>query len=474
MLKKITGSIMTVMLMTAVFIGAFGAAAEAPSQAEGETAKKKYTFTVTANAYRYENPEDAKLADITVGSEKQTFDSKTEVTATFQVDSEPASMTIRVSNGNVVVANYDNITPANTKGEEKETTSSYGGYTVKYKSTLTENHFHTWTDSSYSADGNVITATCQGAGTCDLAAPTLTINADGKDYDGSTVTASLTPSDTWTSQNLGTPDISYSPENSANAGTYTASVTKGNATATKQFTISQLTASLSWGDTSFDYDGQPHAPTASVSNLKGGDSCDVTVGGGQTAAGTHTATATELSNSNYSLPDSASTEFTINKKTLTIKGVTASNKEYDGTNAAVLSGTPALDGAVTGDDVAIDEITAVYTGDGGKSIGTNKPVQVTATLKGEAAGNYEVTPLNLTAAITPKTVTVTEGITAKDKEYDGYKKAELDFSGAVISGKADGDELSVSGNGVFSDTGRRRQLCACCGGQPDRNYGKHQ
>lgn len=450
MLKKITGSIMTVMLMAAVFIGALGAAAEAPAQAEGETAKKKYTFTVMTNAYLSGNPDNAKIADITVGTETQTFNSKTEVTASFQVDSEPASMKIRVSgNDDIVVADFNNITPANTNGVEKETASYFGGYTAKYKSTLTENHFHSWTDDSYSASGNVITATCQGAGTCDLAAPTLTINAEGKTYDGSAVTATLTPNETWTSQNLGTPDISYSPENSANAGTYTASVTKGNATASKEFTISPLTASLSWGSTSFDYDGQPHAPTASVSNLVGDDSCDVTVGGGQTAAGTHTATATGLSNSNYSLPDSKSTNFTINKKTLTITGVVASNKEYDGSNTAKLSGTPSLNGAATGDDVSIAEITAVYTD--GAAVGTNKEVSVTATLTGEDAGNYEVSPLKLTADITRKTVTVPEGITAKDKTYDGFKTAELNCSGAVISGKEEGDKLSVSGTGEFAD-----------------------
>ena len=449
MLKKITGNVMTVMLMAAMFIGAFGAAAEAPAQAEGET-QKKYTFTVTANAYHEGDSSTGYMRYIIVGGERQDFNTTGEVTATFQVDSEPTYMKMGAGTDSLILDTFEINTPnINTGGEEKQTATHDFKYFIKYKSTLTENHFHSWTDDSYSANGNVITATCQGAGTCNLEAPTLTINAEGKTYDGSAVTASLTPSDTWTSQNLGTPEITYSQDYSANAGTYTASVTKGDAMASKEFTISPLTASISWGDTSFDYDGQPHAPTANVSNLVGGDSCDVTVEGTQTAAGTHTATATELSNGNYSLPGSATTEFTINQKTLTITGVTASDKEYDGSDAAVLSGTPTLEGAVSGDDVSIDEITAVYTD--GAAVGNGKAVNITATLTGEDAGNYEVTPLDTTAAITPKTVTVTKGITAKDKIYDGYKEAELDFSGAVISGKADGDELSVSGTGAFSD-----------------------
>ena len=41
------------------------------------------------------------------------------------------------------------------------------------------------------------------------------------------------------------------------------------------------------------------------------------------------------------------------------------------------------------------------------------------------------------------------GITAKNKNYDGTTDAALDFSGAVISGKIDGDDVSVTGTGTF-------------------------
>ena len=88
----------------------------------------------------------------------------------------------------------------------------------------------------------------------------------------------------------------------------------GETSVAKSFTISKKTATLTWSNTSFTYDGQPHKPSASVSNLVSGDTCDVTVGGAQTNAGDHTATATALSNSNYALPSTPTKDFTINKK----------------------------------------------------------------------------------------------------------------------------------------------------------------
>ncbi len=52
------------------------------------------------------------------------------------------------------------------------------------------------------------------------------------------------------------------------------------------------------------------------------------------------------------------------------------------------------------------------------------------------------------ALVMKKAVTVS-GIKAKNKDYDGSRKAELDFSDVTITGVEDGDELTVSANGVF-------------------------
>ena len=118
--------------------------------------------------------------------------------------------------------------------------SENGNYVVKLvdsEAKIAPPHDHDW---SYSADGNVIKASCVGTtGTCDLISPqTLTITATGKTYDGSAVTASVTKSANWDAYGLATPgDIVYS--GNTNAGTYTASVTAGGATASVEFTIAQ-------------------------------------------------------------------------------------------------------------------------------------------------------------------------------------------------------------------------------------------
>lgn len=93
---------------------------------------------------------------------------------------------------------------------------------------------------------------------------------------------------------------------------------KSGSSPQKFITITQRTATLSWkldGTNTFKipYDGKPHVPTATVTNTVGGDKCNVTVSGEQTEVGTYTATATELSDSNYKLPVQNTVTFEIVK-----------------------------------------------------------------------------------------------------------------------------------------------------------------
>lgn len=93
---------------------------------------------------------------------------------------------------------------------------------------------------------------------------------------------------------------------------------KSGSSPQKFITITQRTATLSWkldGANTFKipYDGKPHVPTATVTNTVGDDKCKVTVSGEQTEVGTYTATATELSDSNYKLPVQNTVTFEIVK-----------------------------------------------------------------------------------------------------------------------------------------------------------------
>ncbi|WP_295859513.1 YDG domain-containing protein [uncultured Oscillibacter sp.] len=70
------------------------------------------------------------------------------------------------------------------------------------------------------------------------------------------------------------------------------------------------------------------------------------------------------------------------------------------------------------------------------------------TVKFTGSGYTDVTVFSGTITVTPRTVTVT-GIAAQSRPYNGGTAAALDFSGASITGKLEGDELSVTASGVF-------------------------
>jgi hypothetical protein len=85
---------------------------------------------------------------------------------------------------------------------------------------------------------------------------------------------------------------------------------------------------------------------------------------------------------------------------LTVGGVNAASKYFDGTTVATLTGTAVLIGAVTGDDVSL--ITSnVIASFADPNVGTNKPVTVTGyAVTGADQGNYVLAqPTGLTANI---------------------------------------------------------------------------
>ena len=118
-----------------------------------------------------------------------------------------------------------------------------------------------------------------------------------------------------------------------------------------------------------------------------------------------TATATVHFKGNYT--GTASKTFRITPKTLTVSGVAASNKVYDGTTTATI--TASLQGVADGDSV---QLTAPAADFDTKDAGTGKAVTIAAggsfTISGADAGNYTLTQptvSGLTADITPATLT---------------------------------------------------------------------
>ncbi|NMY49245.1 YDG domain-containing protein [Pseudomonas sp. WS 5027] len=157
--------------------------------------------------------------------------------------------------------------------------------------------------------------------------------------------------------------------------------------------------------------------------------------------------------SNYSLSNPTGLSADISAKALTISGMQANGKVYDGNNLASLSGG-VLDGLVGSETLGVTGLSATFSD---KNAGTGKTVTASgATLvngsNGGLASNYSISdPVGLSADISTKALNVT-GITAGNKVYDATTGAVLNLAGAGFNGLVSGDDVSVlSANGSFSD-----------------------
>ena len=149
------------------------------------------------------------------------------------------------------------------------------------------------------------------------------------------------------------------------------------------------------------YTGQKIQPEVTVNGYSTAD-YDVTY---ENNIRVGTATATVRFKGNYT--GTASKPFQITPKALTVSGVAASNKVYDGTTTATI--TASLQGVADGDSVQLTTPAADFDT---KDAGTGKAVTIAAggsfTISGADAGNYTLTQptvSGLTADITPATLT---------------------------------------------------------------------
>ena len=139
---------------------------------------------------------------------------------------------------------------------------------------------------------------------------------------------------------------------------------------------------------------------------------------------------------------------------LTVTGITANNKVYDGTTNASLN----LAGALLQGVLDEDRVTLIVTNASGAftnaAAGLGKTVLVTGlTLVGQDAANYTLTQPTTTADITQAGLTVT-GVTANNKVYDGTTAATLNLGSAGLSGVVSGDIVSLNlagAAGAFAD-----------------------
>ena len=155
------------------------------------------------------------------------------------------------------------------------------------------------------------------------------------------------------------------------------------------------------------------------------------------AIGLHQVSASYPGDSTFGPSTSAAVGYTVNQKPVTITGVTAASKVYDGTAAAALSG-----GTVSG-LVGVETVT-VIAGTGtfaDANAGTGKSVTTAGySLGGTNAGNYVLpTQPTVTGTITPRPVQLTG-----TRAYDGTSVAAAGV--LSVANNLDGGNLTLTGN----------------------------
>ena len=297
----------------------------------------------------------------------------------------------------------------------------------------------TWTPNpatfTYSGSAQAPTATATGTVNSDAISVTVTVDAK----DGSSLTDGK-------AVKVGSYTATASSLTGDKAGNYKLPTAK-----TCDFTITAASATLSIGNVTKTYGDAAFTPTATTPSsgtitYTSGNPDVITIGsdGKLTIVAASTApvtiTANQAAAGDY---QAATTTFTVtvNQKEVTVSGITASNKYYDGNTTATLITTAAtFTDIVTGDNLTI---SATGTFDN-KNAGTGKTVTLSnLTLGGTDAGNYLLATsgnqATTTADINPKEVTLDWGTTSSWVYDSNSHQPE-----ATVGGLVSGDDCTVS------------------------------
>ena len=301
---------------------------------------------------------------------------------------------------------------------------------------------------------------------------TITADSDSKIYDGSSLTKnsytntalaegdyidSVTISGSQTtvgnSNNVPSGAVIKNSSNEDVTSSYSISYANGTLEVTgKALTITADSDSKVYDGTELTKNGYTNTALAE------GDYIDsVTVTGTQTVAGESANVPSEAVIKNSNGEDvTASYDITYVDGTLEVtqKAVTImaddATKVYDGTELTIESYT-------NSDLAAGDTIESVTVTGSQTNAGQSENAPSEAVIKNangdDVTASYDITYVDGTLEVTKKPVTI-DGISAKDKIYDGTTDAELDYANIdwLAFGMVDGDELSVTATGTFEDT----------------------
>ena len=251
-----------------------------------------------------------------------------------------------------------------------------------------------------------------------------------------------TSSVTYTWYNSNKSALSSKPGSTSAAGTYYVRATfaatinyKAYTTDYVSFTIAQKEVGLSWGTSTWTYDGYTHSTTCSATGLVGSDTCTVNLSNNSVGknVGSQTVTASSLSNSNYKLPSSKTKTISITAREVTLTWGTTS-WVYDG---SAHSTTCTAGNLVSGDTCTVN----LSNNSVGKNVGSQ-----TVTASSLNNSNYKLPTSGLTKSIsiTQKEVTLTWGTTSW--VYDGNPHSTTCTLGGIVTG--DTCTLALGNNSI--------------------------
>ena len=306
----------------------------------------------------------------------------------------------------------------------------------------------------------------------------LTINGvsvDNKTYDGATtgsasgtpslsgvvsgdeVFVSGSPTFTFASVNVGT-DITVNTTGYTLSGADAGKYILTQPTLSADITPKALTITGIAGVNKV-YDGSTFADATGAAALLGLETGDIVTLGGTpsfTFASVNAGTGITVNTVGYIISGADSGNYTLTQptlsaditaKVLTITGISGNDKVYDGTTAGSITGTAALSGLVSGDNLyLVGSPSFAFVS---ANVGSNITINTSGYLiSGTNVGNYSLIQPDLLADITSKGLTIT-GISGVDKVYDGTTAASTTGSATLLSGIS-GDDVSLGGSPIFT------------------------
>ena len=131
----------------------------------------------------------------------------------------------------------------------------------------------------------------------------------------------------------------------------------------------------------------------------------------------------------------------ITPRLISVSGLSALSRIYDGTTVATLAGIPTLGDVVSGDDLGFN-LAAITASFATKNVGVNKLVTLAGNaLAGVDAANYRLSlPTSLVATITTRMLEIF-GVDAVDRSYD--RTTAVALAGGSLDGVLSGDAVSL-------------------------------